>query len=347
MPEPDLEDVNGPEELRARLRAHHLERRPVRVLGSGSRQQRLPAAEPGIPRLRLAGMRRIVRLEAGDLTCSVEPGIPRAELDRALADRGLCLPCAGGGTLGGLFATGEPGPLAPGAFSPRSLLVGLEGVLADGEAFKSGARVVKSVAGYDLHKAFVGSRGTLFVATQLHLKLRPAPREVTRWLARDLDLREALSLYSARRRRPVPPAAILLRRDMRGWSVFVRLEGRRTPPAPGAPFESVESDESLELVAPHGAEVVRGAVRPSLVDEFVGRLPERAEVLVDGCGGFQVVLEPGRSDRFLADCPRLGAMAEIACGAPHRRGRATPADPVAARLARALRKALDPHGVLR
>src|SRR5262249_62079036 len=38
------------------------------------------------------------------------------------------------------------------------------------------ARVVKSVAGFDVHKLSGGSRGLLFAASLLHLKLRPRPQ---------------------------------------------------------------------------------------------------------------------------------------------------------------------------
>jgi glycolate oxidase FAD binding subunit len=39
--------------------------------------------------------------------------------------------------------------------------------------FKSGGRVVKNVAGYDVCKLLVGSQGTLAIVTQITLKLRP------------------------------------------------------------------------------------------------------------------------------------------------------------------------------
>jgi glycolate oxidase FAD binding subunit len=49
-------------------------------------------------------------------------------------------------------------------------------VLADGSIVKSGGQVVKNVSGYDLHKIFVGSLGTLGVIAEATLKVAPLPR---------------------------------------------------------------------------------------------------------------------------------------------------------------------------
>ncbi|MHC4899502.1 MAG: FAD-binding oxidoreductase, partial [Planctomycetota bacterium] len=144
----------------------------VRLAGSGSQQLLVPAPATKVRVISLQSMDRILRLESDDLTCTVEAGVRREALDAALQKRRLQLPCAGGGTIGGLFAADVHGPLGPGMHSPRSLLLGFEGMLAEGLAFKAGARVVKSVAGFDLQKLFVGSQGRLFAVTRLHLKLR-------------------------------------------------------------------------------------------------------------------------------------------------------------------------------
>ena len=149
---------------------------PVRLAGTGSQQQLVPAPAAKVRMVGVGSMNRILRLEVDDLTCTVEAGVRRDALDAALAENRLQLPCAGGGSVGGLFAADPHGPLGPGMHSPRSLLLGFEGMLAEGLSFKAGARVVKSVAGFDLQKLFVGSQGRLFAVTRLHLKLRPAPR---------------------------------------------------------------------------------------------------------------------------------------------------------------------------
>jgi FAD/FMN-containing dehydrogenase len=51
----------------------------------------------------------------------------------------------------------------------------------NGHVFKSGSRVVKSVAGYDTHRAYVGSEGKLFGAIELTLKVMPRPKQFLRF----------------------------------------------------------------------------------------------------------------------------------------------------------------------
>jgi glycolate oxidase FAD binding subunit len=55
----------------------------------------------------------------------------------------------------------------------RDWILGARLVLADGSDVKSGSHVVKSVAGYDLHRFMVGTRGSLAVCTELTLRTFP------------------------------------------------------------------------------------------------------------------------------------------------------------------------------
>jgi FAD/FMN-containing dehydrogenase len=55
----------------------------------------------------------------------------------------------------------------------REWVLGMTVVLGDGMIAKSGCRAVKSVAGYDAHKLFVGSRGAFGVIVEVTLRLYP------------------------------------------------------------------------------------------------------------------------------------------------------------------------------
>ena len=66
-------------------------------------------------------------------------------------------PDAGGATIGGIVAANDSGPLRARYGGARDLVVGMRVALADGTVAKSGGKVIKNVAGYDLAKLFTGS----------------------------------------------------------------------------------------------------------------------------------------------------------------------------------------------
>ena len=135
-----------------------------------------------------AKLNRIIEHEPADLIATAEAGVTLHEFNAELAKRGQWLPLDppddGRATLGGVVATGLAGPQRIGYGSPRTFVIGMKVVLADGTQIKAGGRVVKNVAGYDLCKLFTGSYGTLGIITQLTFKLRPLPQSSTTILAR-------------------------------------------------------------------------------------------------------------------------------------------------------------------
>ena len=76
-------------------------------------------------------------------------------------------------TIGGVVATGDSGPLRHRYGAPRDLVVGMTIALADGTIARSGGKVIKNVAGYDLAKLFAGSFGTLGVIVEVAVRLHP------------------------------------------------------------------------------------------------------------------------------------------------------------------------------
>ena len=137
---------------------------------------------------------RTIAHEPADLVATAEAGLTFAEFQKQLAQKGQWLPVDpaddGTATLGGVVATGSSGPQAFGYGPLRSFVIGMRVVLADGRQIKSGGRVVKNVAGYDLCKLFTGSFGTLGLITEVTFKLRPLPPETRTIVA--VGTREAL-----------------------------------------------------------------------------------------------------------------------------------------------------------
>lgn len=134
----------------------------------------------------LRRLRGVVDYEPEDLTAGVWAGTTLAELAETLGRHGQCLPApplAAHATVGGVVATGRSGPFRLGHRTPRDSVLGLRLCLADGSVVRTGGRVVKNVAGYDLTRLMIGSLGTLAVVVQAFVRVAPRPRaHATVWL---------------------------------------------------------------------------------------------------------------------------------------------------------------------
>ncbi len=113
-------------------------------------------------------------------------------------------------TLGGLAAgnRGTPKRLAYGAL--RDQLLGIKVALADGSLTRFGGKVLKNVAGYDMTKFFLGSRGALGVIVETTWKLFARPdHEVYLWAAMP-SVDAAGRLAADLLRSPLLPACVFL-----------------------------------------------------------------------------------------------------------------------------------------
>src|SRR5439155_22546230 len=81
----------------------------------------------------------------------------------------------GRATVGGVVATGDTGPIRHRYGAPRDQILGIRAALADGTLARSGGKVIKNVAGYDLAKLFAGSFGTLGLVVEVAIRLYPLP----------------------------------------------------------------------------------------------------------------------------------------------------------------------------
>ncbi len=129
--------------------------------------------------LATTSLNSVVEYEPADLTVTVEAGIRLGDLQTELAKHRQYLalnpPYADRCTIGGIVATNASGSLRLRHGTARNQVLGLRVVRADGTVVKSGGKVVKNVAGYDLNKLYIGAFGTLGIITEVTLKLSPIP----------------------------------------------------------------------------------------------------------------------------------------------------------------------------
>jgi glycolate oxidase len=188
------------EQVSAAVRVAHQFGVPVIPRGAGTGLSGGAVAAVGGVVVALTRMTRVIEIDAANRLAVVEPGVVNLDLSRAVAPFGLYYApdpssqraC----TIGGNVAENAGGPhcLAYGATTNHVL--GAEVVLADGEVVWLGGRT-RDVAGYDLIGAFVGSEGTLAIATKIVVRLMRSP-ESTRTLLAIFDrVDDASSAVSA------------------------------------------------------------------------------------------------------------------------------------------------------
>ncbi len=222
-------------ELLALARRDHLTVIPI---GSGAGLELLrPDARPDFL-LSTRHLSGILAHEPGDGTLAARAGTPLGELARRAADGGQHLSPrlrhAPSATLGGVLAAGRAGPDRLRWGPARHQVLGTRMALSDGTVAASGGRLVKNVAGYDLHRLHCGSRGTLGIILEACLRLHPAPEASSRSAVTFAKREEALEAAAHLRDGPLRPWALLLEESTaatvdgdhaRPWTLHLELGG--------------------------------------------------------------------------------------------------------------------------
>lgn len=137
-------------------------------------------------------MNRLLEVDLENLTATVQPGMITAAFTAHVESFGLFYPPDPSSmkisTIGGNIAECSGGLRGLKYGTTKDYVIGLEAVLASGEIIRTGGKLMKDVAGYDLTKLLVGSEGTLAVITEATLKLVPPPASKKTMLAMFKDL---------------------------------------------------------------------------------------------------------------------------------------------------------------
>lgn len=260
-----------------------------------------------------------------DMTVTVEAGVILSNLQSELAKHGQRVPLDAlwpeKSTIGGIIATNDSGPLRLRFGSVRDLLLGITVVLADGTIARSGGRVVKNVAGYDLPKLFTGSFGTLGIITEVTLRAYPLPHSMRDVSFKFPSLLEASQFMLSVVDSTLVPVSVQMRVTQNKTIVDLRLEGSEAGIAAQAQRLAEMSENSEinqtdaaawrreSLFANRDGIVARFSVLPSRIADAVNAIHSlcpSAAVTVQSVGVGILGTEPCDLPSLLSAIQKLG-----------------------------------------
>ena len=260
------------DEVRFTLALCNTARIPVVAHGAGSSLEGQLLATRGGVCIDMTRMNRIVRIDARDFTATVEAGVTKEELNTALRAEGLFFPVDPGAhaTLGGMAATRASGTNTVRYGWMRENVRALTVVTAEGEVVRTGSQAIKSAAGYNLTRLFVGSEGTRGIITEVTLRLYPLPENVAAAVVTFPDPNGAVAtvIDAVQAGIPIARGEYLCVKSIRAIrQVNPELELRERPTLfvefHGSPASLAEQIELLrELALQHGGDDFQWAERP-------------------------------------------------------------------------------------
>jgi glycolate oxidase FAD binding subunit len=354
--------------------------RSIRIRGAGTKDylgEMLPT-DAVLDTTALAG---VVAHVPGDLTVTVAAGTRFAELRLALARAGQFLPLdpphADAATIGGIVAANSTGFWRARYGGVRDLLIGTTAVLGDGTIARSGGRVVKNVAGYDLNKLFVGSLGTLGVLVECTFKVLPVPPVSMGAHAQFARGTDAFAAADSVVRTSARPAALAISGGPGGaWELLLQADGDAAPvertldllsQSARAQGTSAQRHDGVpavlatlnELSGRADGTVVRAALPLAAQPAFAttaARLEGFAQLVADAASGIVRVVVRGddrvtleAADALLAAARVCGGSARVERRPDSLRARLSAwgdAEPAGLFLMRRLKEAFDPRGIL-
>jgi glycolate oxidase FAD binding subunit len=353
--------------------------RTLRVRGAGTKDY-LGEVLPTDAVLDTRALSGIVAHVPADLTVTVATGTPFSDLRSALARAEQFLPLdpphGAAATIGGIVAANSSGFWRARYGGVRDLLIGTAAVLGDGTIARSGGRVVKNVAGYDLNKLFVGSLGTLGVIVECTFKVLPLPTVSAGAHAQFARSADAFAAADAIMRTSARPAALAISGGSgNAWELLLQADGdaapvertlellsqsARTHGTSAQRYEGVSAVlETLNEVSSSDGTVVRAALPLAAQPAFAttaARLEGFTQFVADAASGIvRVVLRGddsvvlGGADALLAAARIVGGSARIERRPESLRARLRAwggAEPAGLFLMRRLKEAFDPRGIL-
>jgi len=198
------------EEISQILKMANEKRIPVTPWGAGTSLEGNPIPVEGGIVLDLQQMNHVLEVRTEDLQARVEAGVLYKELNQHLSRFGLFFPPDPGAsaTLGGMVGNNASGVRTVKYGATKDYILGMVVVLPSGEVIRVGTNAIKSSSGYDLCRLFVGSEGTLGLATEVTLRLIGLPAEFMAAVVQFNPVREATDTVIQIMRSGLSPAAL-------------------------------------------------------------------------------------------------------------------------------------------
>lgn len=174
---------------------------PITPRGSGTNLSAGTTPLHGGIVLLMKHFNKILEVDEENLTVRTQPGVITETLIKTVEEKGLFYPPDPSSMkisqIGGNINENSGGLRGLKYGVTRDYVMGLEVVLPNGEIVRTGGKLAKDVAGYDLTSLIVGSEGTLGVVTEATLKLIPKPETKKTMLALYQNLEAAAQSVSA------------------------------------------------------------------------------------------------------------------------------------------------------
>ncbi len=198
------------EEISPILKMANEKRIPITPWGAGTSLEGNPIPAEGGIVLDFQQMNHILELRTEDLQVRVESGVIYKDLNQYLARFGLFFPPDPGAaaTVGGMVGNNASGVRTVKYGATKDYVLSMVIVLPSGEVIRVGTNAIKSSSGYDLCRLFVGSEGTLGIATEITLRLIGLPAEFMAAVVQFTLIREATDTVVQIMRSGLSPAAL-------------------------------------------------------------------------------------------------------------------------------------------
>src|SRR5437763_16173866 len=254
--------AHSTEQVSRTMRLAHEHKIPVVPRGAGTGLSGGAIARQEAIVLSLARMNRILEIDIPNQRAVVQPGVVNLELSNAAAPFGFYYApdpssqkaC----TIGGNVAENSGGPHTLALGVTVNHVTGIEAVLPNGRIIELGGKT-QDCCGLDLTGFFVGSEGTLGIATKITVRLTKLPEAVATLLGIYNTVDDAANAVVAITAEGITPAALEM---LDGWTLRVVEEATHA----GYPKDSgavllIEIEGLREQVEEHAAATIAICIR--------------------------------------------------------------------------------------